>query len=352
MPKVIVARLRLIDPKEVIDLIGRDLDNIHSTLLRTPYQKEISEIPNRQLSVSYIQNALLKNYINTCREIIDHSPKDIGLLLSEMMVKFESNNVKAMLRAKESGLRVEEAMKFITPAGRLNERRCRDILERSEDVSDVLVFLQDLEYVTAIEEAISNYKKTGTLLLLEMALDRFVYGQIHRAVRKLKGRDGKIARTVIGIEIDSINIKIILRGKSLLWDQDQIGGYLLPTSEVLSEKVLITAIKASNIMSFIKSLSASLRFGVLRDYQYMLTDLLKEYEASQSLPRLEIVLDRSLLKTSLRMLKRYTPYFNIGLVFAFLNAKWFEVKNLRAIVRGSVDGVPSDMIRELLILPN
>jgi vacuolar-type H+-ATPase subunit C/Vma6 len=64
-----------------------------------------------------------------------------------------------------------------------------------------------------------------------------------------------------------------------------------------------------------------------------------------------MVLDRGSLKTSLRMLKRYTPFFNIGLILAFLNLKWSEVRNLRAIVRGVEDKIPPDKIRKLLILP-
>jgi vacuolar-type H+-ATPase subunit C/Vma6 len=52
------------------------------------------------------------------------------------------------------------------------------------------------------------------------------------------------------------------------------------------------------------------------------------------------------------MVKRYTPYFNIGLVLSFLNTKRVEVKNLRAIVRGAEDRVPPERITELLILPN
>jgi len=149
-----------------------------------------------------------------------------------------------------------------------------------------------------------------------------------------------------------MNIRVILRGKSLGIAEDQIRHYLLPASDIIGTKELENAVKTKDILSSIDSLFTIARYDAIRDYQYMSTALLKEYESSQSLSRLEIVLDRSLLKTSLRMLQRYTPYFNIGLVLAFLNAKWFEIKNLRVIVRGAEAKIPPDRIESLLILPD
>lgn len=351
MPKAIVARLKLIELKEIVDLVGRDLGYIHSILTKTSYQREILEISSRQLNATSLENAFLKNYIRTCQEIKDCSPKDISLMVSAIMKKFEANNVKALLRAKWAKISVDEAMRFIVPAGMMDEIRCRNILERSENISDVVELLSDLEYGLVLKEALNDYEETSVLLPLEAVLDKSIYGQIIKTAEKLRGLDEKIAKTVLGLEVDSINIKVILRGKSFGIGKDQIRHYLLPTSEIFGEKELEIAIEIIDIKRSIEALLTRVKFGIARDYQYMLTDLLNEYVASQSLSQLEMVFDRSLLKTSLRMLKRYTPYFNIGLILAFLNSKWFEVRNLRAIVRGAEDDVPPDKMRKLLILP-
>jgi V/A-type H+-transporting ATPase subunit C len=267
-------------------------------------------------------------------------------------MKFEANNVKAILRAKEAELSVDEAMKYIVPVGRLDEARCRKILENSKSVSDVVELLSELEYGPVLKEALRGHKETRLLLPLAVALDKYVYGKIWRAAGKLRGLDNKIAKTVIGIEIDAINIKVILRCRAMEINKDQIRRYIIPVSEVFGEKELEDAIRAADMKSSIESLLESAKLAMARDYRYVLTDLLREYnEASQSLSQLEMVLDRGLLKTSLRMLKRYTIFFNIGLILAFLNLKWFEVKNLRAIIRGVEDKIPPDKIRKLLVLP-
>lgn len=352
MPRVIVAKLSLIEPKDMLDLAGGSFDYICSTLTGTQYQAEVSAIPAEQLSSISLENAFLENFIKIYGEIIAYSPKDIRLLLSTVLMKFEADNIKAVLRAKEAEISVDEAMRYIISVGRLDEVRCRKILENSRSIKEAVELLSDLEYGFVLKRALREYKKTGLFLPLEVALDKYVYGKIWEAGEKLKGLDKKIARTLLGVEIDSINIKVILRCKAMGVSEDQIGRYLIPVSEVFGEKELEDAIKAANLKSSIESLLTTARRALVVDYWRMLSDLLEEYETSHSLSRLEIVLDRGLLKTSLRMLRKYTPFFNIGLILAFLNLKWFEVKNLRAIVTGAEYKIPPDRTKRLLILPN
>ncbi|MEE8570621.1 MAG: V-type ATPase subunit [Candidatus Bathyarchaeia archaeon] len=349
---VIGQRLELIESKDIIDLVGKKMDYIHLMLSKTPYQIELQEIHDKQLDSASIENVLLKNYIKTCEVIKDNSPKNIRFLLSAILKKYEINNIKAIFRAKWAGISVNEAMKFITPFGNMDEQRCKSIFENSKSVIDVIEHLSDVEYGPVLKEALSNHKDAEVLQVIETFLNNYVYKEIYKAVGKLKGRDRKIAETVLGIEIDSKNIMIILRSISLKIPKDQIKHYLLPTSQIFSEKELEAAIETNDTQSSIESLLNTAKSRNARDYQYMLTELLTEYKASPSLSNLEVTLDRSLLKTSLIMLKRYTPYFNIGLILAFLNAKWFEVRNLRAILRGAESDLRPEQIMKLLILPN
>lgn len=351
MPKVIVAKLRLIDPKDLAELAGRSLDAVYSMLAKTSYQPDILGISSKQLDPSSFENALLKNLIRTYKEVADCSPRSVRSLLSTTQLKFEASNVKAILRAKEANLGVEEAMEYITPVGRLDETRCRKILEDSKSVSDVVDAFSDMEYGAILREYWNESEETKHVLMLEAALDKYVYGEIWKAVERLRGLDKKITRTVIGMEIDSINIKVILRGKAMGISENQIRHYLIPMSEVFDEKDWEEVMKAADVRTSIEYLLTSARLVIARDHQYMFNDLLKEYESSHSLSKLEMIMDRGLLKTSLKMLKRYTPFFNIGLLLAFLNLKWFEVRNLRAVVKGVENGISPDKIRKLLILP-
>jgi len=349
MPKIAIAKLKLMEPKEIIDLAGMSLHHISSILEKTPYKAEISKIGTKELSANSLEDALLQNFIKTCEELMELSPKRIRLLLSTFLMKFEANCVKAILRAKQADLDVDEAMKYIMPVGRLGEARCRKTLEISEKVADVVESLSDMEYGSVLEKAFAVYEEEEIFYLLEIALDRHVYSKIWRAIGKLGGLDKKIARTVIGLEIDSANVKTILRCKAMEIRNYQIRRYLIPVSEVFGEKELEEVIRESDIQSFINSLVRLARNAMVRDYQYIFTEIQKQNVTS--LTTLEKVLDRGLIETSLRMIKRYTPFFNIGLLLAFLNLKWFEVRNLRAIMRGSESGIPPNKIKEMLVLP-
>jgi len=350
-PKVIATKLALIKPDDMTDLVGRSLNYTYSMLTKTPYHPELTAIPAEKINSLSLETAFLKNFIGTCTKIIEWSPKGIRFLLSVVLKKLEVDNIKTLLRAKVADISVDEAIEYITPVGRMDEAMCRKILGKSSNVNDVVELLLNLEYGLVLMDVLREYEKTGVLFLLEFALDRYVYGELWRAAEKLKGLDKKIAKTVIGIEIASVNIKVILRCKAMGFSEDTIRRYLIPISGVFDGKELEEAIKVTDIEAVIKKLPGISKLSLTRDYQYMLTDIQREYEASRSLPRLETALDKSLLKTNLRMLKRYTPFFNIGLVLAFLNLKWFEVRNLRAIVKGIENGVPSSKIKKLLILP-
>ena len=349
MPKITVAKLKLMEPKKITDLVGMSLHHISSMLEKTPYKAEISEISTKELSSISLEDALLQNFIKTCEELMEMSPKGIRLLLSTFLMKFEANCVKAILRTKQAELDVDEAMKYIMPVGRLDEARCRKTLEISENIADVADSLSDMEYGSVLEKAFAVYEEEKIFYLLEVALDRHVYSKIWRAIGKLGGLDKKIARTVIGLEIDSANVKTILRCKAMGISEDQIRRYLIPVSEVFSEKELEEVMRGLDMQSFINSLVRLARRSMARDYQYIFTEIQELHVTS--LTTLETILDRGLVETSLRMLKRYTPYFNIGLILAFLNLKWFEVRNLRAVIRGSEAGIPADRVKKLLILP-
>lgn len=348
MPKITVEKLKLMNPKKISDFVGTSLHHISLELEKTPYKTEIRELSMKELNSISLEDALLKNFIKTCKTIIELSPKDIRVLLSAFLMKFEANCLKTMLRTKEANLSMEESMKYIVPAGRLSESRCIKTLENSENIGDVIDSLQDMKYGPMLENVFEVYLKEKNFYLFEVAIDKHVYNEIWRAIAKLWGMDKRISRTIIGLEIDVVNVKAIFRCKAMGISENQMKRYILPVSEVFSEKELEEAIRCSDIDSTIDSLLESANRAMAKDHRHIFIEIQESHITS--LTELETILDRGLVETNLRILKRYTPFFNIGLLLAFLNLKWFEVKNLRAIIRGSEAGIAPDRVKKLLIL--
>jgi V/A-type H+-transporting ATPase subunit C len=350
-PKVLVSKLQLIDPNDTVDLANKTLDQIYSMLGKTAYQQEISEIPPQQVSSISLEDALLRNFIRTVDEITRYSPKNVSKLLTLTLSKFEASNVKTIRRSKSAGVDVDEAMRHILPWGKLDHAKCKEILEKSQGVRDLVGLLSHTTCGSVLEQLLKEPEKTEPLLALEVAVDRCVYQEIWNAIRKLKGLDRRIAETVLGLEADSINIRTILRCKQMGVSQDQMTQFLIPVSDVFRKKDLEEAAKAADIGAVLDRLLAAAKLSLARDYQRLLIELIRDYEGRKSIPHLETILDRGLLKASLRMLKRYTSFFNIGLILAFLNLKWFEIRNLRMIIAGVEEGMPSSKVKELLVLP-
>ncbi|WGM89705.1 MAG: V-type ATPase subunit [Candidatus Bathyarchaeota archaeon] len=349
MPKLIVYKLNLMDTKRITGLVGSSLFQISFVLQNSPYKPEVVEVNTKELTSISLEAALQKNFIKTCENLMTLSPKGIRSLISGLLLKFEANCVKTLLRAKEAKLSVEESMNYVVPVGNLDELTCRKILENSENIEDVIEFLSDFEYGLLLEKEFEVYLKTKLFYVLEVALDRYVYCNLWNQARKLWGLDKKIAKTVIGLEVDALNIKTVFRCKKMGLSHQQIQQYLIPVSSVLGEKELNEAITASGNQSTIESLIKSAKYALSRDHQYIFAEL-QDLDLT-SLTTLETFLDRGLLETNLRMLKRHTAYFNIGLLLAYLNLKWFEIKNLRSIIRASEAGILSEKVKKLLILP-
>jgi V/A-type H+-transporting ATPase subunit C len=348
MPRLTVDKLKLMEPNQVAGLVGMSVHHIFSVLEKTSYRTEISDVRAKGLSSISLEDALLQNFIKTFEDLMELSPKDVRLLLSALLMKFEANCVKALLRAKEAELSLEEAMKYVRPVGSLSEARCVNVFETSENIADIIDSLSDLEYGSVLEKAFAVFLEENVFYILEVALDKHVYHKIWKATGKFWGLDKKIARTVIGLEIDSVNVKTILRCKAMGIGENQIRRYIVPISEVFSEKELHQVMSCSDIHSTINSLGESAKRARARDHRYIFKEL-QELQVT-SLTRVETILDRGLVETNLRIIKRYTPFFNIGLLLAFLNLKWFEVRNLRAIIRGAEAGIAPDIVKKLLII--
>jgi vacuolar-type H+-ATPase subunit C/Vma6 len=348
MPRVAIENLNLIEIDDLINLIGKDLEAIRCALADSPYGEQISAVSQDTITYSFLEAALIQNYVETIQKLVKFSSGNIKKLLVAFSKKLEVSNVKTMLRASKAQIDVDEALKNIVPVGTLDVNRCRAILEAAKNVKDVIAALPDFEYGKILKHAVEEHRDITDLTLLEVALDKAVYREILETANKLTGLDQKIAQEVIGIELDAVNVKIILKGKELAVSPEIIKDYLMPPA-FFNEETLEEAIKAADVKSMMESLLKIVEFAH-PVYKKIFTQILKESNAPLS--RLEAILDKAPLEMSLSMLKEHSRYYNLGFILAFLNLKWAEVKNLRCIVKGSERKSPPSQVRKLLTIPD
>ena len=347
MPKIALENLKLIETDEMVGLIGKDLETIRCALQESAYHDEVSTIPSDQLGTLALEEALLQKYARTLQAIIKASSGPIKNLLLSILKKIEVSNIKTMLRTVKSKMDFDEATKHIISVGTLDKERCKAIMMNSRSIEDVINSLIGLQYGETLKEVWIEHKANENLLPLEVALDKTVFYGILEAVENLKGLDKKIAESILGIEIDSVNVKIIFRGKAKGVSKEHIRDYLMPTA-FLDEETLENIMEATDAETTIKRFLKAVEKATNPFYKDIFNQILNESESS--LPLMERFLDSSLLRMSSKILKKYTRYYNIGFILSFLNLKWCEIKNLRCIIHGSERKVPVDKIKQFLIV--
>ena len=348
MPRVAIENLKLIEIDDLLSLIGKDLEAIRRALLDAPYGEQISAISSEKIDSALLETAILRNYAETSQKLVKFSSGNIRRLLLAFSKKLAISNVKVMLRAIKAKIFVDEALKHIVPVGTLDGNRCRAILEAAKSVEEVIAALTDFEYGKILKQTVEERRDIEDLTLLEVALDKAVYREILENIEKLSGADKKIVKDVLGIELDAVNVKIILKGKKLAVSPEIIKDYLMPTA-FFNKEILEEAMKAADVKSMMGRLLMIVDFAH-PVYKNVFTQMLKESNAPLS--RLEAILDKAPLEMSLSVLKEHSRYYNLGFIMAFLNLKWAELKNLRCIVKGSERKSPPSQVRKLLTIPD
>jgi len=347
MPRVALEYLKLIDSDELICLIGENLESIFNFLINTAYGEEIISTCGDIVEPGLLEEALFQNYAKTFNKLLKESSGNIKNLLVSVLRKFDALNLKTMLRMVQAGMSGEQILKYIIPLGIYDRKKCQAILSDVNSISDIIDSLQEQDFGFILKETLRGQKIINALSPMEAALDKEVFTGILKEIKNLDRRDKKIATNILGIEIDALNVKIILKYKSLMTDHENIKENLMPVA-LIDEKTLESAIKEPDIKSTLQHflLSVGTKHQV---YQTIFTKLVEESDSPTS--RLEFILEKAPLEMSFFELKKNMRYYNIGYILAFLSMKWAEIKNLRCIINGMARKFGTDQIRDLLILP-
>ena len=347
MPRIALENLKLIDLDELVCLIGKNLEFIFNFLINTAYGEEIVSTCGDIVEPGLLEEALFQNYAKTFNKLLKESSGNIKNLLVSVLRKFDALNLKTMLRMIQTGMSGEEILKYIIPLGMYDRKKCQTILSDVNSINDIVDSLQDEDFGFILKETLRAQKIISDLSPIEAVLDKEVFTRILKEIKNLNGRDKKIATNILGIEIDALNVKIILKYKSLTTDHENIKDNLIPVA-LIDEKILESAIKEPDIKSTLQHFLRSVQTKH-QVYQTIFTKLVEEFDSPTS--RLEFILEKAPLEMSFFELKKNMRYYNIGYLLAFLNMKWAEIKNLRCIINGIARNVGADQTRDLLILP-
>ena len=215
------------------------------------------------------------------------------------------------------------------------------VISKTESIEELIQKLQTPWVIQAMKSALTEYIHQESILLLENALDQAFYEQLWQGViPKLDGRDKKVARKIIGMEIDLLNMNMILRGKVLNLSPQVISNQLIPINYRLGS-TLAFAEQASSFSDAVDGLQdtvySDLIRAINRDYK----------EKGNSLANMEQLQQEWFIQALLILLAGYP--FHIGTFLSYIIFRLREIENIRIIFETKWKGIELKFARELLI---
>ncbi len=331
--RVMARKANLLDRKQMMEIIDAKRPEEAFILVEEvpEYKKYMDKFP--------FEKAMDMQLAETHELIVRISPKKFKEFFEVQLSRWDVQNIKTILVAKEMEVDVEEIKDSIIPFGRLK----KDVLNRlidSENIDEVAEALKDTEYHEIVQEAIPLYREKGLILPLETSLDKYYFEKLLETVPDTsKNKDIEALNSMISTNIDIINLMIILRSRVDGLEFKDIEDYLIPGGHQLNEWKLKDLLDAEKMLDFVSLLEGT-------DYADVIRDNLPEYEKTGSISTLESALDRYNIELGIILSK--TRPSTIGPMMNFLASKEIEIKNLKVILRAKQEGFTPKVITQMV----
>ncbi len=299
------------------------------------YKPEILALGAKLSGVDLIEAATSQRLANVFAQIIDFSEGGLRKMIGWYLDRFDVENIKTIVRGKAFGASAEEITSDLVAAGSMRERFLGE-LAAAPDLEAVFERLPGTIYAQALEALgpkVADMKKWNRWEDLVTQL----YYQNLLSVLPERTEGTRLMRGFIRREIDIVNLRTLLRlwaSKATLgYDPFVDGGYEIPPA-ALAEMA---------------GMDANALAARLREYAFAepLAGRLKELQA---LGVGQLV--RSVEKIHLLETEKFAHLHPLSVVpiLDYVVRKEREVQNIRIIARGKESGLPTEVIRDLLVV--
>ena len=347
MPRIALEMKKLLDPEELLSLVGKDLKEIYDFLLDTTYGDSIDFSLNEYKEERLLlEDSIMQEYARSFERLIVNSSNYLKKLLLSITHKFDAINFKVILKMIHNQIEIDEILKNLIPIGNYNQVNSRNILKNIHTLQDLFDSLKPNDFGYFLKSRFNSEITLKDIVEIEILLDKAVYEGILQEIQKLNSLDQNITKHIIGIEIDAYNVIMICKGKDQHIPEEKIKSYYIPGGN-FNKDILYSAIKLPNRQSILSWILNSVE---KKNYIYQKVFTEVEKGSFLSLSHIEYLLEKAALEMSQFELKNHAKYYNIGYILSFLYLKWAEIKNLRCIINATVRNA-SDLSYDLFILP-
>ncbi|GKZ14976.1 V-type ATP synthase subunit C [Haladaptatus sp. T7] len=338
----VTARVRarkaaLFDEEDYRKLLRMGPGEIARYMEETEYESEVNALGARYDGVDLVEYALNRNLAKHFNDLLDWADGKLYGLIARYLRKFDSWNIKTVLRGIYADTDRQSVRDDLIHAGEFEEAFLNRLAE-ANTIEDVVEMLDGTIFGEHLEAAYEDYESTGLLIPLENAVDLAYYDRLMDGLSETANRANRLYIEFLQAEIDFRNIRNVLR-------ISRSGADIDPSEYYISGGRIFSANELSQLVGNADDLIAKVRDSTYGDE---LDEALDELERADSLIGFEHALDIALLEYSDHLSHVYP--LSVCPVLAYVLAKQREVDNIRAIARGREAGLSEDRIEEELVV--
>ncbi len=337
--------------------IGKILtDEFFEGMIRSPSLREAlhllsetsfafaEQVYNDTGDIKMIELALFERELNLYLEVGKDVSGEVQSFVMALALHYEIVNLKKALRLWFD--RVIRGRTIETAAGYLSRGQVRysiavDEVIGADSARSVAEVLKNTPYGAVIQKSADQVESLQSVFPFEIGLDHYFYEQLLAETGRLVQRDRKIARRMIGVEIDIQNINWISRFKGLYdLPPEAALSHLIPQGYGVDMDMLREAYSARNVNEMA---------GILlsRQYSSLLTVLASwDGDTVSRLLLIESVLEQIIMQDVRHILAGYP--FTVGILLAYFALKKNEIRKLLTMINAKEYELPLDRIRSLL----
>lgn len=292
---------------------AKNLEDAIKLLNETSYSSELSKLDRPENYEQVLSEVLNKTY----KEAMEISPEkslveilsckydyhNLKVLVKENILKEKFDSMYCMLDENEIEAFRELALKNDEGLSK-DFKECLDFFETTKDPQDIDIFI-DKKYFEKVLSLAEEFK-------LEMITEYF------KAM------------------IDFINLRTFIRCRKQNQVKETLEKVLIKGGDIETDKILDMFYEDIEILPI-----------KLKAYKIgrVLSKIVEEYKNTNSLNSFEKSMDDYLVEI---VRKAKSIHYGAEVIFSFLFAKEMEIKNLRLILVGKVNGLSADFIKERL----
>ena len=292
---------------------AKNLEDAIKLLNETSYSSELSKLDRPENYEQVLSEVLNKTY----KEAMEISPEkslveilsckydyhNLKVLVKENILKEKFDSMYCMLDGNEIEAFRELALKNDEGLSK-DFKECLDFFETTKDPQDIDIFI-DKKYFEKVLSLAEEFK-------LEMITEYF------KAM------------------IDFINLRTFIRCRKQNQVKETLEQVLIKGGDIETDKILDMFYEDIEILPI-----------KLKAYKIgrVLSKIVEEYKNTNSLNSFEKSMDDYLVEI---VRKAKSIHYGAEVIFSFLFAKELEIKNLRLILVGKVNGLSADFIKERL----